>query len=742
MNLRTIICTILLFICGGFSTASTAEEQRFALVIGNSDYKQSPLKNPINDARDMQKMLERFDFVVTRLENANQFEMERAISDFRNDLDDDGVALFYFAGHGLQAQRENYLIPLRAKIKSEVDLRWGAIPVAQVIDMMESRGSGLNLVILDACRNEPYPSGYRSQQRGFARAGRTREGTYIMYATDPGTLAADGEGRNGVFTGALLEGLETDPSRSIERLFKDTSKLVNRYTNGAQTPWHEGVLLREFSFLTPEQMSEQTVTSSPNTNISDSPEREVWLEVKMRDSVDIYEQFIQQFPDGAYTFIAKIRVSELIREQEQKEDEEQNRKAQRVAQLTKRIKQRLSSLQLTLPPGDNANDLLQDLARLDPQNAYVEEGRQEIRDRYIAWIERELLQNQFNDAERYLDSLRRVTNSNAAVERIGNRIRIARERENARLSEEANKRSEQARLNKRQAEERKIAEQKERTLRIDSLIEQINMSISSNRLTRPEGNNANEQLGELASVDPGNYFIDKARDQVLDLYIGWITDAIEDGDIDKAERQLNSAALVTGSESRLAVLRKRVEESRQNDERTVIVVAPTVTEGETTQKCSKDVKACLEEGIRDFKDANSLEALNNFRKACNARVSRACTMMGIYFEANQSIWSEMGFKGVRRQDYEKAAEFYDIACGLKQSDACSRLGLLTYNGSGVRRNYRKASQLFEKGCIGQDGLGCAQLGILYKEGHGVFRNAAKSDALLKRACDYGYKSAC
>ena len=229
-------------------TLEAKTEKRLALVIGNSDYKNSPLKNPVNDARAMGKALSGMGgFEVKVHENLDQKGMKRAIRDFGKALKDSGgVGLFYFAGHGMQVGGRNYLIPIGAQVDGEADVEIEGVDVATVLAKMEIAANRLNIVILDACRNNPFARSFRSVNQGLAFMDAP-SGTLISYATAPGKVALDGQGDNGLFTAALLDELKV-PGRQIEDVFKATRVAVRDHSEGQQVPWESSSLVGDFYF--------------------------------------------------------------------------------------------------------------------------------------------------------------------------------------------------------------------------------------------------------------------------------------------------------------------------------------------------------------------------------------------------------------------------------------------------------------------------------------------------------------
>jgi hypothetical protein len=222
---------------------SQASETRFALVIGNGAYPNVPLKNPVNDARDLAAALKKLGFSVSLVTDGDMSAMSRAIRDFGNAIKrPDAVALFYYSGHGVQYHGANYLIPAKSDIQDPDELGFSAVNAEQVYAKMESSGDRTNIVMLDACRNNPFPGAERASERGLAVVGNIQPPqSLIVYATAPGKTAQDGEGKNGVFTTALLRHL-ADPSLDVELMIRRVREDVVAATGGAQVPWQNSSL--------------------------------------------------------------------------------------------------------------------------------------------------------------------------------------------------------------------------------------------------------------------------------------------------------------------------------------------------------------------------------------------------------------------------------------------------------------------------------------------------------------------
>jgi WD40 repeat protein len=234
---------------GGAATANAGasfHEQRLALVIGNSKYREAPLVNPANDARAVAVKLRELGFTVTERENASLEEMRKLVRDFGNQLTLGDVGLFYYAGHGIQSGGSNYLIPADADIQDETELAARAFTASEVIEKMDAAKNRINIVILDACRNNPLARKVRSAARGLAPM-EQGSGMIIAFATKPGSTSGDGQGLHGLYTEQLLDAL-SQPGLSVEEVFKQVRMGVSQKSGGEQIPWENSSLLGEFYF--------------------------------------------------------------------------------------------------------------------------------------------------------------------------------------------------------------------------------------------------------------------------------------------------------------------------------------------------------------------------------------------------------------------------------------------------------------------------------------------------------------
>jgi len=227
---------------------STQSQKRIALVIGNGNYLGSTLANPENDARAMRVALQNVGFTVLEYENLNQSQMKQAIDDFGLKLKDYDVGLFFYAGHGIQAKGYNYLIPVDAQLLSEAEVEYECVQADRILAKMEGTGTDVNIIILDACRNNPFERAWTRSTTGSGLAFMNApKGTLIAYATSPGSTASDGSGRNGLYTSAILQSI-TIPNITIIQMFQQVRSIVNKASNEQQTPWESTSLIGDFYF--------------------------------------------------------------------------------------------------------------------------------------------------------------------------------------------------------------------------------------------------------------------------------------------------------------------------------------------------------------------------------------------------------------------------------------------------------------------------------------------------------------
>ena len=299
--------------------------QRVALVIGNASYAHAPgLANPLNDAKDVGAALDRLGFSVTRLENADRASLWRGLQEFALAASASEIAVVFYAGHGIEVDQRNFLVPVDARLASDQDVEFEAVPLELVSRAVE-RASGLRLVILDACRENPFAvqmqraGATRSIGRGLARVEPSGE-TLVAYAAKEGTVASDGAGRNSPYSEALLGHLE-EPGLEVGLMFRKVRDAVVGMTGGRQEPFVYGSLSSRGVYLAaaPAPPAAAPVSSVQSSGAEESGSSRVaaesellfWESVKdSEDPADI-QVYLERYPGGTYEALARNRLKRL-----------------------------------------------------------------------------------------------------------------------------------------------------------------------------------------------------------------------------------------------------------------------------------------------------------------------------------------------------------------------------------------------------------------------------------------------
>jgi hypothetical protein len=252
----------------GLVPSTTSTEKRVALVIGNSHYETAPLRNPVNDANLVATTLRELGFDVIARTDVRLRDMQMAVREFSRKIQNGAVGLFYYAGHGMQSGGRNFLIPIGAQIEAEGDLVLEGLDLNSVLEQMGMAQNRLNIVILDACRNNPFVHSARGGGQGLAQV-NAPAGTFIAYATAPGQTASDGKGQNGLYTQELMDNLRA-PGLPIEEVFKRVRVQVKAKSGGVQVPWDASSLEGSFSFV-PGTGAPAATAAAPPTVVAQPP---------------------------------------------------------------------------------------------------------------------------------------------------------------------------------------------------------------------------------------------------------------------------------------------------------------------------------------------------------------------------------------------------------------------------------------------------------------------------------------
>jgi formylglycine-generating enzyme required for sulfatase activity len=285
-------------------------QNRVALVIGNAAYHgASALLNPVNDAKAMSNALNDLGFEVIESTNATQKEMYSAVTLFGNKLNSQTVALFFYAGHGLQVKGKNYIVPIDAQIGSESAVASEGVSVDTILEQVSV--SPVSIVILDACRNNPFERSFRKMGGGGLAQMDAPKGSFIAYATAPGKTAADGEGSNGLFTQELLKQIR-EPGLEIEKVFKRVRAGVATLSRDEQMPWDSSSMTGEFFF---KPGSAATIVNSGGNSVKvktkDEIEDDYWEQIRDTQDVANFAQYLKEYPKGRYLNIANFKQGQL-----------------------------------------------------------------------------------------------------------------------------------------------------------------------------------------------------------------------------------------------------------------------------------------------------------------------------------------------------------------------------------------------------------------------------------------------
>lgn len=299
---------LLAFALAAFAACAA---ERVALLIGNNQYATAPLRNAVNDARDLAATLRELGFHVILRENASRKDMIESIRELDQVLEGAQTALFFYAGHAMQFKDRNYLIPIDAAMGSEEDVTFFSVEISQVFDRMDRARTRFNFILLDACRDNPFASSFKVSNSGLAQMSAP-SGTLVAYATAPGSVAADGGGRNGIYTKHILQNIKA-PDLPAEIMFKRVREGVERETRRLQTPWDSSSLKGDFSFNPTARTMASAGSSSPSADATLQIEREFWVSVRESSRPEDIQAYLDKYPNGNFVVLARNRLEALVR---------------------------------------------------------------------------------------------------------------------------------------------------------------------------------------------------------------------------------------------------------------------------------------------------------------------------------------------------------------------------------------------------------------------------------------------
>ncbi|MEP2029782.1 MAG: caspase family protein [Paracoccaceae bacterium] len=354
-------------------SGGTGSGKRVAFVVGNSAYQGAlgQLKNPANDAQDMAAKLQDLGFEVILATDLSLRAFRASLLDFANTMEGANTSLFFYAGHGVQVNDENHLIPVDARIARGLDFAGETITVNRIVGLM-NQFTDTSIVLLDACRDNPLTSDIPigEQQNGFGRGlARVRAdgGSYIAFATAPGNVAYDGEGRNSPFTAALLQHIST-PNIDIRLMMADVRRDVFETTEQRQLPWENNSLIGRFFF--DENSTLQRLDSASRNEV------EAWQAISKSNQREDYAAFLRDFPDGNFASVAKLKVNALEKAEERASETQSSFVLARAANTVDKWTEFLT---------DHPDGLLSQIARTELQDLRDQIARDQMSLEEMHW---------------------------------------------------------------------------------------------------------------------------------------------------------------------------------------------------------------------------------------------------------------------------------------------------------------------------------------------------------------------
>ena len=331
------------------------DPSQLALIIGNSSYRDAPLVNPANDAKAVSGLFTEAGFTVDLRLNANRVDMVAAIERFGAAVkrSETKLVVFYYAGHGAQLDWRNYLLPVDAVVEKPEDMKQRCVDLGLLLGQFGAAKDKTFVVILDACRNNPFGRSYRPEQKGLSQFDAP-VGSLLAYATSPGNVASDGEGANGLYTENLVRELSKRNTR-IEDALKRVRLSVRLASHGAQVPW-ETTSLEGDVFIFNE--GRKTLTEAEQEKLLEADFGE-WGRIKSSKKIDDWVTYLRTFPNGRFAEIAQMRLTRLLAEDEKLTADKRQREEQ----------QRLEQQRIELEPNPTPSPLAKPAAEAAPASA-------------------------------------------------------------------------------------------------------------------------------------------------------------------------------------------------------------------------------------------------------------------------------------------------------------------------------------------------------------------------------------
>ncbi|MBI3374175.1 MAG: caspase family protein [Betaproteobacteria bacterium] len=295
-------------------TIKLLQVPKIALILGNSKYRDAPLRNPANDAKAISEALKACGFQVNLKVDADNADMAAAVQSYLQLLAAmKGVGLFYYAGHGIQLAWRNYMLPVNVDIDTIADIQRQGVELNSLLEGLTKAANPMNLIIVDACRDNPFGNLKGVDHKGLSQMDAPRN-SILAYATSPGNVASDGDGRNGLYTEHLLREIEVREAR-VEDVFKRARLGVRVKSRGAQIPWESTSLEDDFYFLPPAILQKQ---SEAEKKKAFEEEQAFWEKARRTKEARPLEEYLQRYPNGNFSELAQFHLDRALAGLEEK----------------------------------------------------------------------------------------------------------------------------------------------------------------------------------------------------------------------------------------------------------------------------------------------------------------------------------------------------------------------------------------------------------------------------------------
>lgn len=434
------------------------DASRLALIIGNSAYHDAPLVNPANDAKAVAGLFTQAGFTVDSHLNAKRGDMLAAIERFGTAAKraETKLVVFYYAGHGAQLDWRNYLLPVDAVVEKQEHMKQRCVDLNQLLGQLSAAKDKTFVIILDACRNNPFGASYKPEQKGLSQFDAP-VGSLLAYATSPGNVASDGEGANGLYTENLVRELGKRGTR-IEDALKRVRLNVRLASKGEQIPWETTSLEGDVYIFNEGQkkLSEAEIEKQLEADVA------AWTKIKSSKKADDWVNYLQAFPNGQFAEIAQMRLTRLLADVEKAKNQEREQQQARLAAEQKKAEEQRRQ--------QREQQRIAEQKRLEQERDEREKLRQAEAQRLekerlrIAEAERQAEEGRKQEEQRRLEEQKRV--QQASEQKRLDRERA--EREKLRLAEAQRLAAERTRLDEQQRQEK----ERQRMIEAEQLAEQ------------------------------------------------------------------------------------------------------------------------------------------------------------------------------------------------------------------------------------------------------------------------------